>query len=177
MATKLGYTTGIFETAKSLIDSPHVGMDLIMCQLGPHIGSGTFRAVHESALDAKYVFKVEFGHSRKDGHDTGMNNSFCNIQEYLLWQEIEGLKGPLAWVKDWFAPVEWISPAGHVLCMQRTYEMPEKERPETMPEFLWDVKQSNFGWIGDKFVCHDYAHVHAFIHYRKRMRTVKGRWE
>lgn len=176
MATKLGYNTSIFEGAKALIESPHVGMDLIMCSLGDKLSGGNFRDVYVHTLNQELVLKIEYGHERKDNHESLMDNKFCNIQEYLLWNEIEGLKGKLAWVKEWFAPIEWISPGGHVLCMQRTHPMPEKGRPEMIPDFLWDVKKENFGWIGDKFVCHDYAHIYAFITYRKKMQKVKGVW-
>lgn len=176
MASKLGYNTGIFEGAKALIESPHVGMDLMMCSLGTRLSNGCFRDVYAHTLNSELVLKIEYGHDRKDEYDTGVNNSFCNVQEFLLWQGIQYLKGPLEWVKQWFAPIEWISPGGHILCMQRTYEMPEKERPEMIPDFLWDVKKENFGWIGDQFVCHDYAHVHAFASYSKKMRKVKHLW-
>ncbi|CAG5001882.1 hypothetical protein DYBT9275_02760 [Dyadobacter sp. CECT 9275] len=176
MVTKLGYNTSIFEGARALIESHHVGVDLIMCILGRRISDGNFRAVYEHALDPTKVIKIEYGFSRKDTHDCIMQNSFCNIQEFLLWREIEGLTGKLKWVKNWFAPIEWISPSGHIMCMEKTEQLPDRKRPGKIPEFLWDVKQENFGWIGDKFVCHDYAHVSALITYEKKFQKVKDYW-
>lgn len=177
MAIKLGYATSVFEGAAALLESNHVGMDMIMCLLGPRISSGNFRDVYEHTMDPTKVIKIEYGHKQVMNQDAIMQNSFCNVQEYLLWAEIEGLKGNLEWVKKHFAPVRWISPGGHVLCMDRTWPEQEKQRPDTLPAFLWDVKPDNFGWIGDDFVCHDYAHVHAFTGYGKKMRNVKKIWQ
>ena len=177
MVTKLGFAISTFEGARAIIESSNVGIDLVLCLLGPQMANGNFRAVYEHAHDPNKVIKIEYGHNQKTAHDSIMQNSFCNIQEFLLWREIEGLKGKLAWVKDWFAPVEWISPSGHILCMQKTEQMPDRKRPDKIPEFLWDVKRENFGWIGDKFVCHDYAHVSALITYQKKMQKVKDYWE
>lgn len=177
MVTKLGYNISVFQGARALLESHHVGMDLIMCMLGPIVASGNFRDVYSHAIDPTKVLKVEYGHEKKEQHDSVMQNSFCNIQEFLLWREIEGLKGRFAWVKEWFAPVEWISPSGHVLCMQKTEQLPDRKRPDRIPEFLWDVKQENFGWIEDNFVCHDYAHVSALITYEKKMQKVKDYWK
>lgn len=176
MVTKLGYYTSVFDGIKSVLESHIVGVDAMMCLMGHKISDGHFRDVYEHATDPTKVIKVEFGHARKDVHDSVMQNSFCNVQEFLLWREIEGLKGKLSWVKDWFAPIHWISPGGHILCMEKTLEKEELRRPEKIPEFLWDVKQENFGWIGDKFVCHDYANVSALIEYKKGMQRVKDVW-
>lgn len=177
MVTKLGYSTNIFEGARAILDSQHVGMDLIMCVIGPIISNGNFRAVYEHALDPSKVIKIEYGHAQKTQHDATMHNTFCNVQEFLMYREIEGLTGKLEWVKDWFAPIHWISPSGHILCMEKTFEKPELERPELVPTFLWDVKQENFGWLGDKLMCHDYAHVPAFTSYKSRFKNVKDRWD
>lgn len=177
MVKKIGYSTTMLEGARAILASDNVGMDLICCLVGPNISDGNFRAVYEHSLDPTKVIKIEYGHGEKTVHDSTMQNSFCNVQEFLMWREIENLKNNLAWVKDWFAPVHWISPSGHILCMERTIEYPERARPEKIPSFLWDVKQSNFGWIGDKFVCHDYAHVPAFTTYSKRMQKVKNYWD
>lgn len=89
-----------------------------------------------------------------------------------MWAQIEDLCGDLAWVKEWFAPVKWISPNGRVLIMKKTVEKPNKKRPERVPKFLWDVKWDNFGWIGNKFVCHDYGQFYNFMEYRKATRKI-----
>lgn len=176
MVIKLGYTTSIFEGARAIVNSEQVAMDFIMCLCGDRISSGCFRDVYEHATDPSKVIKIEYGHERKTEHGTGIDNTFCNVQEFLMWREIEGLKGKLEWVKKWFAPIHWISPSGHVLCMQKTTPQPKRKRPDEIPAFLWDVKQENFGWIGNNLVCHDYAHIPAFTTYRKKMRKVKDIW-
>ena len=177
MVKKLGYGTSVFEGARAIIESTHVGIDLVMCLLGPQISGGNYRAVYEHTHDPTKVIKVEYGNNQKTEHDCNMQNSFCNVQEFLMWREIEGLTGKLEWVKKWFAPIHWISPGGHILCMDKTSAMPEKQRPDKVPSFMWDIKQDNFGWIGDDFVCHDYAHVQALTSFSKKFIKVKDIWD
>jgi hypothetical protein len=38
-----------------------------------------------------------------------------------------------------------------------------------------DVKSRNFGWIGDRYVCHDYGFIQGFMEYSKRFK--KADWE
>lgn len=140
----------------------NVNYDLITSLCGKRLGSGYYRAVHEYNMDNRYVIKLEDGASS------------CNMTEYLMWKELEHLCGDLAWVKKWFAPVKWISPNGRVLVMRKTSEKPDKKRPEKVPNFLWDVKWDNFGWIGNQFVCHDYGQFYNFIDYKKGMQ--KAHW-
>ena len=144
-----------------------VNTDLIITLLGEKIGRGIYRTVYQHNWDKDYVIKIE------------PKNTECNITEYLLWDEIRGLKNELAWVKDWFAPVLWVSPNGKILCMQKTYEYPKNkklERPNEIPAFFTDIKWDNFGWIGSKFVCHDYGFLYKFIKYEKKMQKLKDIW-
>lgn len=136
-----------------------VNTDLLLMLCGQKIGAGTFRSVYEFNMNhKKMVIKVE------------PNNTDCNITEYLLWDEIQGLTNELAWVKDWFAPIHWCSPNGKVLIMERTRQL-DKERPKKVPYFFTDVKSGNFGWIGNKFVCHDYGFINKFIKYEKKFQN------
>lgn len=132
--------------------------DLISSICGKHLGSGTYRMVFNYNLDDNYVVKLE---------TPGSN---CNVVEYMMWDEIQYLKEDLAWVKEWFAPVKWMSPNGRVLVMRKTLPKPKKKRPDKVPKMLWDVKQDNFGWIGNKFVCHDYGQFYNFIDYKKGLK-------
>lgn len=135
----------------------------IVC--GEYIGSGAFRDVYEYSLDPKYVVKVINATSTPE----------ANINEFQLYNEIRGLCGPLEWVKDWFAPIKWISQGGYVLLQRKTKPNHKKlHRPDKIPSFLYDIKLDNFGWIGDKFVCHDYGILYGFIEYRKRFK--KADW-
>lgn len=139
-----------------------VNTDLILSLVGEKIGSGIHRKVYEYNLNPKkYVIKLE------------TENTEANMTEFLLWDEIQGLKGPLAWVKEWFAPILWVSPNKKILVMERTKELPKKTRPKKIPAFFMDVKQDNFGWIGNKFVCHDYGFIYRFIKYEKKFQNIK----
>lgn len=142
-----------------------VNTDLILSLCGNKIGSGQFRYVYEYNLDSNYVIKIE------------PNNTESNITEHILWDEIKGLCGDLDWVSKWFAPVLWMSPNGKILVMQKTEEKPDKERPREIPAFFSDLKRDNFGWIGNRFVCHDYGMIFKFIKYEKKMQKIsKERW-
>lgn len=140
-------------------------LDFVTSICGKHIASGAFRSVFDYNLDDKYVVKIE------------PSNTNCNIVEYMIWDEVKGLCNNLEWVKKWFAPVKWISPNGKILVMRKTTESHKRHKkklPEKVPEFLWDIKLDNFGWIGNDFVCHDYGQFYNMIHYPKKM--VKAKW-
>lgn len=138
-----------------------VNTDLILSLCGKKIGSGVYRSVYEYNLDDKYVIKIE------------PNSTESNITEFMLWDEIRGLCNDLSWVKDWFAPVLWMSPNGKILVMEKTEVKEGKDRPKEVPAFFTDLKRDNFGWIGNKFVCHDYGFLHKFINYKNKMQKIK----
>lgn len=137
-----------------------VNEDLIRSICGRHLGSGSFRSVYVYNLDPRFVVKLE------------LLNTNCNQTEYELWDQIKELKAGLAWVKDWFAPIKWISPNGRVMIMKRTFEKENKELPNKVPAFMSDVKLNNFGWIGNKFVCHDYGFLYGFMNYSNKMKKI-----
>ena len=119
--------------------------------------------MYQHNWDKDYVIKIE------------PNSTECNMTEYMLWDEIRGLKNERAWVKEWFAPVIWMSPNGKILCMQKASEYPKNkklERPKEIPAFFSDVKWDNFGWIGNRFVCFDYGFLYKFIKYEKKMQKL-----
>ena len=96
----------------------------------------------------------------------------CNSNEYTLWEEIQGLTNKLAWVKDWFAPVMAISENANILIMKKTEEKEGKKRPTEIPSFIFDAHYGNFGWLGNKFVCHDYGTIYGFLDYKKKFRKI-----
>jgi hypothetical protein len=154
------------ERANAILKIPAVGYDFVTSLCGEYLGSGQFRSVFDYALDDKYVIKVE------------PKNTNCNTIEYMMYNEIQYLQGDLNWVKDWFSPVKWISPNGRLLVMRKTKphtDKTKKKRPDNIPKFLWDVKEENFGWIGNNYVCHDYGQLYNLIEYSKRM--VKIDWD
>ena len=64
--------------------------------------------------------------------------------------------------KDWFCPVVSLSSNGAILIMERTFDKPGKKKPDEIPEFMFDTHEGNFGWLGNRFVCHDYASIPFF---------------
>jgi len=142
-----------------------VNSDLIKMFIGKHINSGCYRSVFEfNPNPDKYVIKIE--------HD----DTNSNTNEFLIWDEVNYLCGDLAWVKEWFAPVLWMSPNGKILIQERTkdYASTNKEYPDQLPSFFTNIKYSNFGWLNNRFVCHDYGAINRFIKYDKKFR--KANW-
>lgn len=151
--------------SQEILSNQDISLDLVSSLCGRKIGEGLHRKVYEYNLNEKYVIKLETA------------NTSANMTEYFLWDEIQGLTGNLAWVKDWFAPVKWISPNGKIIVMQKTEEKPGKPRPTKVPAFFSDLKYNNWGWIGNKFVCHDYGFIHKFIKYENKFQTIhKDAW-
>jgi len=144
-----------------LLNISSIATDFVTSICGSWIGSGAFRSVYDYNLDNRYVVKIE------------PLSTNCNLVEHMIWNEVSYLRGKLAWVKDWFAPCSWISPNGKILIMRKTKQIESRDKPEKVPAFLWDVKDDNFGWIGKKFVCHDYGQFYNFIHYKKKMNKTK----
>lgn len=157
---RIGNYLNNLQAVHKIVDNSDVIIDMVNSLCGQHLGDGVFRSVYEYQLDHNYVIKLE---------GTSTN---CNLVEYLVWEEVQGLIGPKAWVKDWFAPVKWISPNGRILVMKKTHKK-DKPKPDKVPRFLWDVKEDNFGWIGNKYVCHDYGQFYNMIAYPNGMQKVK----
>lgn len=139
--------------------------DLLDTLLGEEIGTGVFRKVFEHRLDPNLVVKIAIS---SDGVK-------CNAIEAGLWfDNIDWLKGNLAWVKKWFAPVVYASRNYNVIVMKKTEPKPSKKRPEEVPDFMTDVHPGNFGWIGNQFVCHDYGNFSGFMQYKNKFK--KAYW-
>ncbi len=153
------------EETRKILASPVLSYDFIVSFVGKKIGSGCYRSVYDYNLGKKneFVLKLEPGFSG------------CNPNEAQIWNEISYFTKNLEWVKDWFAPVEWISANGKVLCMQKTIPYHKKlKHPDKIPSFLSDVKIDNFGWIGNRFVCHDYGQIWNLTSYPKKFK--KATW-
>lgn len=107
------------------------------------IGSGLYRNVFAMRFNPALVVKIENEPSRR----------WCNVLEWTLWQDWQDYDA----VARWLAPCRHLSDGGHVLIMDRTRAALATELPRTLPAFLTDVKPANYGFIGNRFVCHDYA--------------------
>lgn len=138
--------------------------DMFNLLCGAEIGEGIGRKVFQHNLDKDLVVKIA----------TTQEGVRCNSNEYTLWEEIQGLTNKLAWVKDWFAPVVATSENSNILIMKKTEEKEGKKRPTEIPSFLFDAHYGNFGWIGNKFVCHDYGNIFGFLDYKKKF--IKINW-
>lgn len=132
--------------------------DLVFMCLGPKIGSGDTRDVFEFGLNDDWVIKVEEG------------NTHNNVLEFELWHDAKLSNDGL---KDWLAPCRALSNCGKFLLMDKT--TPVLRYPEKMPRCLNDTHTANFGMIGDKFVCHDYANM-RLLSDPQRMREKKTKW-
>lgn len=135
------------ELFKKISEDTVLNYDLLSLLVGKYIGGGVYRDVYEYGPDDKYVIKIA-----KDSRGI-----ISNVKEFDFWEEIAWFKNDAAWIKDWFAPVKEMSLNGSVLIMQRTEENPKKKRPLEIPAFIDDYHYQNFGWIGNRFVCHDYG--------------------
>jgi hypothetical protein len=120
--------------------------DMMLLALGRRIGGGYGRDVFINDLNPQLVIKVE-----RSGHQ--------NPVEREIWEAVKNSQ-----YAKWFAPVRFLSPYGSVLIMERTLPAPRKAYPKKVPEFLGDLKYSNFGLLRGRLVCHDYGTVSNFLH-------------
>lgn len=131
-----------FKEANDLIrDKPELVLGIMDLVIGNYIGSGHFRDVYQHSTNPDWVVKLQ----RNDGQHS-------NIIEYEIW-------GDVAYTdyKKWFAPIHWMSNNGKALIQEKTRPIKDvNEIPDKIPAFFTDVKLSNFGFIGEQLVCHDY---------------------
>lgn len=114
----------------------------VMC--GEKIGEGCHRSVFECKIRPDLVIKIEEDDYRY----------FANVLEMKFWNDYGFDKS----VSKWLAPCEYMSPNGRVLLQKKCDPIPSKMKmPEKLPDFLNDIKRSNFGILNRKIVCVDYA--------------------
>lgn len=122
----------------------HVDAFNLLCE--DFIARGTYRDVFECRLNPAWVVKVEI--------DKGDWRSFMNVKEYHFWDWNKDYKK----VSDWLAPCHFLSPDGRILIQSKVKMAKEHDPlPEKIPAFFTDLKPQNFGWLGERFVCLDYA--------------------
>lgn len=126
-------------------DNPEIVHDFIDLFCGDYIGSGTTRSVYVFRYDPEWVIKIE-------------NENACgdNWTEWRIWGTV---KHTTDGTKEWFAECSWISTNGKVLLQKRTKPLMSKPNkiPDKIPSWFTDLKEDNFGWIGNNLVCHDYS--------------------
>lgn len=112
---------------------------------GKSIGSGTTRDVFQCRMRAEWVVKVEIEQDWRQ---------WANVLEWKFWQDVQHASK----ITKWLAPCEMISPDGRILIQHRAEPLPrDYALPETLPDFLTDLKRENFGLIAGQLVCVDYA--------------------
>ena len=134
-----------------------IAKDFLDLFAGERIGRGISRAVYEYRIDPTLVIKIELASQR-----------FQNMQEWENWRTWRETPG----VARWLAPCVDISPCGIVMLQKRTRPLEQDELPKTLPAFLTDTKIHNFGILGGKVVCHDYALLVSSLSHRQR----KAHW-
>ena len=133
-------------------------LENLLC--GRVIDSGTARRVYECRINPKWVVKREIGASAQ------------NIIETEIWAYADGTPE----MSDWLAPIHYASQNGLYIIQSKTPPLSERERPKHLPAFLdCDLKLANFGWLGDRIVCHDYGTLIAGIR-RRGTKLVRAKW-
>ena len=136
---------------------PILIMEAFRFMLGEKIGEGESRAVYDYILDDRYVVKIAKKYP---------NN---NINEYETWQLVKEAPN----LSKWFAKVKVISPCGHIMLQRKT--KPCNFLPDKLPNFFTDIKADNFGYIGTRFVCHDYAFTNRRLWYYHNIKMVSSK--
>lgn len=126
---------------------------------GNWIASGTYRDVYVCQYDKRYVVKIE----KSDSKD------FHNVKEWSVYDDFRQFK---PWAAKYLANSIAISDDGKVLIQRRVTHKPMKFYPKKLPYFLIDRKYGNFGWIGKRFVCSDYAWIKIIL----RMALYPAKW-
>lgn len=134
--------------------------DWMNAAVGSKLGGGIGRQVFVYDLNPRFVIKVE-------------KNGYQNVVEWEIWQATKDTQ-----YAKYFAPARHISGMGTILLMERTLPAPRQAFPKRMPDFLGDLKYSNFGLLRGKLVCHDYGTITNFLHgfTRSKIRYRKAEW-
>lgn len=124
-------------------------LDFFNLVCGKLLGEGIHRKVFECRLREDLVVKVEIPNTFR---------FFANVHEMKLYNEAPYV------VQQWLAKPDLLSPDGRVMFQERVLPAADvSELPETLPEFLTDIKPENFGWVREgntrRLVCVDYALV------------------
>lgn len=120
-----------------------MGMFQILC--GKFIGEGQSRIVYDCAILPGYVVKIE-----KEA------DTWHNQKEYLFYQSVYYQSE----VTKWLCPIKWVSENGRIMIQKKASPITSKNRknlPKRVPAFLSDIKEANYGFIGEQLVCWDYS--------------------
>ncbi len=130
------------EVYKFMKDTPEIITGLASMIIGNFIGEGEYRRVYEHSVDETLVVKIQ------------NNNYFSNIIEWEIWNIVKGTEH-----EKWFAPCTLLSYNGKILFQTKVEPINKYNEhliPDKIPYYFSDIKRSNFGFIGEQLVCHDY---------------------
>lgn len=148
------------EIIQKILSSKIIGYEFANFFLGNLVGEGCFRSVFQCAHNPKLVVKVE------------MDDTYENAREHEVWHRVKEVKR----IAQWFAPIIQISPCNRIMLMKKTiHHIDNLKRPDKIPDFFTDIKPENFGWIGNQYVCHDYA-GNLLMEKGMRLKLKKVKW-
>lgn len=134
--------------------------DLKSLILGKFVGVGIHRKTYLYKMDESMVVKC------------AIDCPNINILEDEIWMMVKDTG-----IAKWFAPCIGISNYGIFLIQKRVETRPKSEYPKFVPSFFGDLKYSNYGWIGDQFVCCDYAgFISSSMSHKWNGKMVRAYW-
>jgi hypothetical protein len=134
-----------FAEISKIVADPFLTSDMAQLMIGERIGSGESRAVYTCNLAKDSVIKI--------------GDLDANKSEWCIWQQSQGTD-----LANWLAACYFISPCGNFLIQQRVDHVDDQHiLPKQLPSIFEDIKRTNFGYIGDRLVCFDYAKMSELL--------------
>jgi hypothetical protein len=127
--------------------------------LGTLLSEGMYRRVFVTSWSDDQVMKIET-------KLVSGSQFFCNVREWTLWHDVRNDPH----IAQWLAPCRRISSGGRILIQNRTGPLLSGKR-YSVPDWIKDPHSDNFGLIGRRIVCHDYALVN-----QTEMRAPASSW-
>ncbi|MEQ8308086.1 MAG: hypothetical protein RIA09_16245 [Hoeflea sp.] len=128
-------------------DGGTMATDLYSLCTGKELGQGCSRLVFDFALDQTCVIKFETA-----------GGSFDNVVEWDVWNAYRFDKR----MSKWLAPCVSISPCGSILIQKKTTPIYKDRLPKKIPRVFTDLKETNWGLLDGRPVCHDYGNHRIF---------------
>jgi hypothetical protein len=130
----------------------HLHYELTHLVLGEYLGSGVNRDTYRCRLNPAWVVKV-----------SDRAHTWQNINEWEVWWYASKA------LAKWLAPCRFISPSGRYLIQDYVEPVRKEELPKTLPRFMIDQKQENYGMLNGHLVARDYGTMVSLVN------LIKGR--
>lgn len=138
--------------------------DLFDFVCAANISNGNSRSVYNCQFDKTVVIKIE-------RPDTDKGFGFFNVSEWDIWNNMKKYKTYLKFL----APCFRISGCGRILVQAKTIPIKKEQLPKLIPYWMADTKLENWGSIGKRIVCHDYANHKLFADIEDK-KLIKPKW-